>query len=116
MIRSLIERLNDIILSAALAQRYAGDLNAEALASADQRRDAALFRLAVACEAASRLPPDVQALAPEIPWSDIRGMRNYIVHGYWQIDFDIVVGSIREDLAPLSAAAERLIEIVKSQD
>jgi uncharacterized protein with HEPN domain len=118
MSRPPIDRLQDIISSAALAQRYAADLDRASFAQADERRDAALFRLAVVCEAASRLPPDIQALAPEILWSDIRGMRNYIVHSYsyWQIDFAIVVDVLRNDLGPLGTAAERLIAIVQSDD
>ena len=116
MSRPPIDRLRDIISSAALAQRYAADLERTSPAQADERRDATLFRLAVVCEAASHLPPDVQALAPEILWSDIRGMRNYIVHSYWQIDFTIVVDVLRNDLGPLGTAAERLMAIIQSHE
>jgi hypothetical protein len=62
------------------------------------------------------LPPDIQALASEILWSDIRGMRNYIVHSYWQVDFAILVDVLRNDLGPLGTAAERLMAIVQSHD
>jgi uncharacterized protein with HEPN domain len=41
-------------------------------------------------EAARALPGDVRALEPEIPWSEIIGMRNILVHGYFDIDTDIV--------------------------
>lgn len=41
-------------------------------------------------EATRALPEDVRALAPEIPWSEIIGMRNILVHGYFDIDTYIV--------------------------
>jgi uncharacterized protein with HEPN domain len=116
MSRPPIDRLRDIISSAALAQRNAADLDRAAFAEADERRDAALFRLAVFARLPRNLPPDIQALASEILWSDIRGMRNYIVHSYWQVDFAILVDVLRNDLGPLGTAAERLMAIVQSHD
>jgi uncharacterized protein with HEPN domain len=83
-----------------------------------QRRagDATLFRLIVVCEAASHLPADVQAPAPEIPWRQIRNMRNEIVHGYWQVDYRVVVDTIRIDLGILTTAVQRLLLLIEQAD
>jgi uncharacterized protein with HEPN domain len=116
MSRSTSDRLQDILHSADLAKSHIGDLNAVELAGTGTARDATLFRLAVVCEAATRLAPEVQALAPEIPWRKIRAMRTYIVHGYWQIDFAVVVDTIERDLPVLRAAASRLIGTIERAD
>jgi uncharacterized protein with HEPN domain len=113
MSRSTVDRLRDIVQSAELATHHVGDLDATALAVAAEQRDAALFRLAVVCEAASQLPAELRALAPEIPWGEIKDMRNQIVHGYWQIDFAIIIDTVENDLEPLKTAAQRLIELVE---
>jgi uncharacterized protein with HEPN domain len=113
MSRSTIDRLRDIIQSAELVEHHVGDLDASALAATAEPRDAALFRIAVVCEAASRLPTELQALAPEIPWNEIKDMRNQIVHGYWQIDFAIIIDTVENDLEPLKTATQRLIELVE---
>jgi uncharacterized protein with HEPN domain len=113
MSRSTGDRLRDIIQSTDLAAQHTGDLDAIALAATVGPRDATLFRIAIACEAASRLPVELQALAPEIPWGRIRSMRNHIVHGYWQIDFKAIVDTIQEDLEPLKNTAQRRIELVE---
>ena len=113
MSRPSIDRLRDLIRSASLAEGHARGLDANTLADSDGRRDAVLFRLMIVCEAASHLPFELQTLEPEIPWADIRGMRNYIVHSYWQIDFGIVIDTIQNDLGVLRAAAERLMLIVE---
>ena len=109
---STVERLRDVLDAADLAAQHAGDLDAEGLAATPGRRDAALFQIVVLGEATSQLPAELQALAPEIPWLDIRNMRNHVVHAYWQIDYGIVANTIRNDLEPLKAAARRLIELV----
>jgi uncharacterized protein with HEPN domain len=116
MSRSVVDRLKDIMESAELAVRHAGDLGAGALAAADQQRDATLFRIAIIGEVASHLPAEIQTLAPEIPWAQVRDMRNHIIHGYWQIDFGIVVDTIASDLEPLWATANRLIELIECSD
>jgi uncharacterized protein with HEPN domain len=112
MSRSVLDRLNDIVYSAELAARYADGLGSGALITADQQRDAALFRIAIIGEIASNLPAEIQALAPEIPWRDIKNMRNHVIHGYWQIDLGLVADTIARDLELLKMAAQRLIALV----
>ena len=116
MSRSVADRLRDVVQSAELAARHMGDLDAAALAVAAGPRDAALFRLAVAWEAASQLPIVVQGLAPEVEWLKIRNMRNLIVHSYWQIDFAIVVDTITADLPRLKAEVLRLLALVERNE
>src|SRR5262249_43647805 len=92
--------------------QYAGGLDAGTLAISEQLRDAALFRIPIIGEAASHLPAEVQTLSPEIPWTQVRNMRNHIIHGYWQIDFRVVTETIAPDLEPIKATAHRLIELI----
>jgi len=116
MSRSTVDRLRDIIESAELAAQHAAAHNAEALAATPGPRDAVLFRFSVVCEAASRLPNEIQALAPEIEWLKIRNMRNLIVHSYWQIDLAIVVDAITNDLPQLCDAVHRLMALVERNE
>jgi uncharacterized protein with HEPN domain len=114
MSRSVRSRLADIIHSAELAAKHAGERGPAALSEAGEYRDATLFRIAVIGEADSHLPIEVQALAPEIPWPQIKDMRNHIIHGYWQVDFRNVTETIAFDLAPLKEeAARRLLTIIE---
>src|SRR5438552_17745026 len=101
MSRSVQNRLRDIINSSELAIHHEGHLDAGTLAVTSGPRDAALYRIAVLGEAVSQLPMEVQALAPQIPWSLIRGMCNHLVHGYWQVDFATVADTVAFDLEPL---------------
>jgi uncharacterized protein with HEPN domain len=41
-------------------------------------------------EAANAFPEDLRTLAPEVPWHNIMGMRNVLVHGYLEIHTDVV--------------------------
>lgn len=96
---------------------HAAGPDAAALAVERKSRDAALLRISVIGEAVSHLPTEVQALAPDIPWHRIKGMRDHIIiPGCWQIDLIIAAQSIARRLDPLTAAAKRLLEIVEQAE
>ena len=70
----------------------------------------ALVRLLeVIGEAANAVTEDIRNRAPQIPWKEIAGTRNRLVHGYFDVDLDIVWEIVTADLPPLITALERLI-------
>ncbi|MDE2058711.1 MAG: DUF86 domain-containing protein [candidate division NC10 bacterium] len=72
---------------------------------------AVMWNLTIIGEAARHIPPTVEAAYPEIPWPQIRGMRNRIVHGYEQIDWEIVWKAVQEELPPLVPLFEKILRI-----
>lgn len=67
----------------------------------------ALVRLLeIVGEAAGRVPPEVRAECPQIPWPQIVSLRNRLIHGYDAVDFDILWQIIATDLPPLIQALE----------
>ena len=61
-------------------------------------------------EAARHVSEETRALAPDIEWGDIVGMRNNLVHAYWKINYDALWDVITEKLPPLITELNRLIE------
>ena len=71
---------------------------------------AALERLIeVIGEAANKISEETKALAPDLPWHEVIGMRNRLVHGYASVDHDIVWDVVTGDLAPLIAEVRQLL-------
>ena len=60
-------------------------------------------------EAASWIPDEEYAWYPDIPWPQIVGMRNRLIHGYDMVDFDIVWQVAIQDLPPLVEALEKIV-------
>jgi uncharacterized protein with HEPN domain len=60
-------------------------------------------------EAASRIPVDIQQRYTKIPWPQIIGMRNRLVHGYDIVDHDIVWSTVTQDLPPLIVELEKIL-------
>jgi uncharacterized protein with HEPN domain len=78
---------------------------------ADRLLNLALVRLVeIIGEAASRVPEEFRARHPEVPWAQVVGMRNRLIHGYDAVNFDILWAIIKEDLPPLVGRLEAIIE------
>ena len=61
-------------------------------------------------EAASRVSGEARAASPNFPWRDIVAMRNRLIHGYFDIDPDIVWNTVSIELLELLPLLESLIE------
>jgi uncharacterized protein with HEPN domain len=76
----------------------------------DRLLNLALARLLeIIGEAASRVSLEERTRYPQIPWPQIIGMRNRLIHGYNLVDFEILWQTVVEDLPPLIANLERIL-------
>ena len=72
---------------------------------ADRKLNLSLVRLLeVIGEAAGRVPKPEKDRCPAIPWTEIISLRNRLIHGYDQVDFDILWTIVTEDLPTLIGA------------
>jgi uncharacterized protein with HEPN domain len=62
-------------------------------------------------EAAGRVSADCRTRHPQIPWSQMIGMRNRLTHAYFEIDLDIVWEVVTHDLPPLVTELEKTIAL-----
>lgn len=76
----------------------------------DRMLNLALVRLLeILGEAANRIPPEERAAHPQIPWPQLVGLRNRLIHEYDNVDFDILWQILTKDLPPLVQELERLL-------
>ena len=77
----------------------------------DRTLNLALVRLLeIVGEAANRVSEETKGVYAEIPWFQIVGLRNRLIHGYDAVDFDILWGVLSEELPALVASLEKIIE------
>ena len=80
----------------------------------DRKLNLALVRLLeVLGEAANRVPPSNRAQYPQIPWPQLIGLRNRLIHGYDQVDFEILWQILTRDLPPLTRELERIVSTLE---
>ena len=113
--RDLI-RMRHMLDAAVKAVSFVADKNRVDLET-DEKLALALVRLVeVVGEAASRVTPDVQTLYSGIAWRDIIGTRNRLIHGYDDVNLDILWQIVSSDLPPLIQLLRHAIDDAASQN
>lgn len=79
-------------------ERYISEMNHDAFLKDDKTIDSVVRNLEIIGEAANRLPENFRIQHSEIEWRKIIGLRNRIVHDYFNIDVEIVWEIIQKDL------------------
>ena len=67
------------------------------------------FSLAQIGELSGRLSAELQQQYPDIPWKQIKGMRNLIVHDYTGIDLTMIQNTVERDIPVLRAQIEQIL-------
>ena len=101
--------VRDMLNCCARIDDYTVGLDRDAVVGTRVVYDAVLWNLAVLGEAANNVPETVRQAHTEIPWADIAGTRNRIVHGYGSIREQIVWEIISVDIPDLVPQLRRLL-------
>ena len=103
------DRLADILRAIERIERATRDMSAAQFVEDEIVRGATERFLAVACEAALKLPNDIKQLAPHINWREMNNFGNLLRHAYHLTDADEVWKIVQDDLPPLKAFVEQRI-------
>jgi len=75
-------------------------------------QDAVIRNIELIGEASKKITPETKLISGEIPWKEIAGMRDKLIHDYLGVDVEVVWRTIKEDIPTL----ERLIRLAHLKD
>lgn len=111
--RAYTDYLQDIIHYTEKVEQFVVGLDFKHFTKNEEKTLAVIHALQIIGEAVNRLPPSLKQRYPEVPWMDIIGMRNIIVHGYFLVDLKVVWKTVKESLPPLRKAATKILKDVE---
>ncbi|NJM76066.1 MAG: DUF86 domain-containing protein [Acaryochloridaceae cyanobacterium RU_4_10] len=103
------ESLIDIQNAARRILRYVDGVSRSELEANDEKLSAILYQITIIGEATKRISNDFRNLHPEVPWREMAGMRDVIVHEYDQLDFEVIWDVVSSRLSELLELIERLL-------
>ena len=79
----------------------------------DKTAFAVIRALEIIGEAAKNIPNNVRKKYPSVPWKDIAGMMDKLIHQYFGVNLELIWKTLQEDIAPLKQTITQMIEDVE---
>ena len=93
-IEHILECLNYI-------EEYTEGITKEDFISSVQLQDAVIRRIEIIGEAVKNLPVETKDRYPDIPWKEIAGMRDVLIHGYFGVDLELTWNVVEKEVQEL---------------
>ncbi len=101
--------LTDILDAIVAIEQFTQDMDLDGFRQDPKTIAAVERKLQVISEAAVRLGEQAEALCPDLPLRDIRGIGNWLRHQYDRVDIETIWNTLARDLPPLKAAVHRAL-------
>ncbi|MDR5674246.1 DUF86 domain-containing protein [Halalkaliarchaeum sp. AArc-GB] len=99
----VLDYLDDILAAAEKIERFTGNMSYEEFLEDEKTVDAVLRNFEVIGEAAKNVPDDVRREYSDVPWSEMAGMRDKLIHGYATVELRIVWQTVQDEIPTLTA-------------
>lgn len=100
--------IHDIIDAIGKIERYTQGLSFKKFSKDQLIIDAVVRNFAVIGEAAKNVPTELRTRYSDIPWKEMAGMRDKVIHEYFGVDLDIVWKTIKKSLPNLKSILKSL--------
>lgn len=110
MSREFLDFVDDILDAMDKAELLIEGVSYEQFETDFRINFAVIRALEIIGEASKRLPESLRLKYPEIPWKGMAGMRDHIIHGYDNVDYQIVWGVVKKDIPTLKPYIKKLLD------
>ena len=104
--------LRHILESIIQIEQYAGGKSKGEFLASPQIQDAVMRRLEIIGEASKNLPAELRDKYSAIPWNEITGMRDVLIHEYFGVDTELVWRTVQKDLPIFKKHVEDIIALL----
>ena len=107
--------LKDIFEAMNAAQAFIKGMDLDAFAADDKTASAVVRKLEIIGEATKNVPEDIRQKYPQVPWRNMAGMRDRIIHRYFAVNYTIVWDTVKDHIPPLQSIIEQILKDVEEE-
>jgi len=102
--------LKDIVDAMHSIEAFIAGLDLEAFEADDKTASAVMRKLEIIGEAVKQIPDDIRLKNPQVPWKEMAGMRDKLIHFYFGVDYQLVWRTVTERVPQVKADIQKLLE------
>ena len=108
--REFIDTLRDILDAMEKIERFTEGMNFDQFAGDDKTVFAVIRALEIIGEATKKTPRSVKARHPSVPWREMAGIRDKLIHEYFGVNLAVVWNTVRQDIPSVKPLVAGVVE------
>jgi len=105
-----LDYIKDIIDAMKKAEKFTDKIDFIEFEKDDKTNFAVIRALEIVGEATKKIPKFVKVKHPEIPWKEMTGMRDKMIHDYFGVDLSVVWDTVKVDIPKIKPLIKKIIK------